>query len=244
MKIDDLLNFMPYVQAMMLVNAGFMYVSETSRFIQFQTGFYEWFRGFNIFKRIRMWTLKKYRPVRRDSPVYLLERKLLLADLYTSYKATMNWEKTSDHFIPIGFCSALYCLLFMILVPIGKSSEEAAVCENIFIYFVAVFLLVEAIFLYCSYRGSIQNRTVYIVLPGLFISVGVLCIWWLIANGIYVSRFLSFELALYLSLAIPIMPILAYLVQILFSCFYRLWMLYKMTVNIWALEYLKWRRHH
>lgn len=226
----------------MLVNAGFMYVSEQSKFIQFQTGFYEWFRGFDSFKRIRKRALKKYRPVRNDSPGYLLERKLILSSLYTKYKATMNWEKTSDHFIPIGFCSAFYCLLFMILVPIWKSSSDQAICEDIFTYGVLDFLIVEAIFLYSSYRGSIQDRTVYIVLPSLFLVIGGLGIWWFIEREIYVCELLSLENAIYLSLAIPVMPILAYLVQILFSCLYRLRMLYMMTVNTWALEYLKWRR--
>lgn len=221
-----------------------MYVSETSKFIQFQTEFYEWFRSVGVFTRVRKWSLKRYRPVRRNSPGYLLERKLLLADLYTKYKATMNWEKTSDHFLPIGFCSALYCLLFMIVVPIWNSSSDKTPCVNMFIYGVMGFLLVIAILLYCSYRGSIQNRTMYIVLPSIFFMLIGFIIWLLLSMYIFINDFLSIDTVIYISLAIPIMPILAYLAQLLFSCIYRLRILYKMFINTWALEYLKWRRHH
>lgn len=243
MAIDDMLNFMALIQAMMLVNFSFVYLSEQSYFLRFQSEFYEWFKKLNVLKIVREWSLRRYRIVRKDSPSYLLERKQLLSSLYNEFKATMNWERASDHFIPLGLSSGLYCLAYMIFVPLWKNSDDFDYGVGLFESFVVMIYILDVIFFYWSYRKLCQTRVAYIMMTILFMLIGSAVVLILYCYGLTITCPINFKQMVYISLLIPFAPIITYIVMLLFACCYRLRIICQMTVNTWALQYLKRKKY-
>ena len=242
MLVMFLMDFMPYVQAMMLVNCGFIFFSERSHFLQLQEEYYNWLRDGKWFDKVLKWSLNKYQRIRKNSPVPLKEKKALLIGLRTQLKAVMNWEHASDHFVSIGFSSAVYCLLYMIFIPIWKKSNYVN-GENLFVSSIFAFFIIDAVALYLSFRGALPTRVANLLVTSISLLIAAVVVIVLVLSGNTCDSFLSIDVWIYLSLLLPVFPIIVYIFHILFACGYRIVILCRIIKHTFEIKYLKYRYH-
>lgn len=208
-NIDYYLTFLTFVQIIVAVDFGLLYLDNSNRLFLIQDGWVNFIK--NCYKQTMDDATRQLMRCRDGMPRDIQGQRSVLKDLKESFGARYEREKLSRFMPSLGFSSGFFGLFLLVWIPLCVHGWSEHRMDIMAVVMQAV-ILSQLIYLvgYFSFKSVREEPMLGIIMSiGWFSAYIVLYLIW----GIVFRRY-SYDTIFYCSILVPFIPLVVYILRL------------------------------